>query len=169
MIIIALIFLVVTIIVLMYLLYLQLPKEIIAGVGTVGIIISINAYQRYLTVTFRSSEAFTNLSKVYLYHSGIQLLTFPIVFFFHYYGLLLYSIIVIASLTLLMHFHRPMRIGPKFMREFFKLLCKTGLPVFIMNYLRGVSGTFTRLILLRKGGYCQLVYLHLLMPLDHLS
>jgi O-antigen/teichoic acid export membrane protein len=124
----------------------------IAGVFSVGILLSINAYQRYLTVTFRSNQSFINLSKVYLYYCLIQVVLFPLVYFFNYYGLLLYTVLCMILLTLIMHAHRPILNKPLFNIILFKELIKTGLPIFIINYLRGILQSFNRIILLKYGG-----------------
>ena len=149
---ISLLFLLLTIMIGGVLYFYHTEPMLIAGIITVGLMVSVNAYQRYLTVTFRSSESFLVLSKVFLYKSIIQVVFFPIVYFLTYYGLLIYSLFIPVASVILMHLNRPIRQKPAFQLNILKLLIKTGVPVFIMNYLRGISTTFTRIILLAKGG-----------------
>jgi O-antigen/teichoic acid export membrane protein len=131
---------------------LSYDARVISGVVTVGLMVSINAYQRYLTVTFRSSQNFIALSKLYIYQTGAQIILCPLVFYYEYYGLLVYSLLVLLVFTALMHIHRPITERPKFDRASLVALAKTGMPVFVMNYFRGVSSTFSRLVLLLKSG-----------------
>jgi O-antigen/teichoic acid export membrane protein len=148
----AMVLFIATILAVIFLLLSNSEMKIVAGAGTAGLMCSLMAYERYLMVTFRSSESFLSLSKIYLFHSFFQLAVFPIVFYINYYGLLIYSLLVLSALVVLMHINRPIRERLVFSKESFKLLMRTGLPVFGMGYLRGVSTSFTRLILLSKAG-----------------
>lgn len=148
----SLLFLIITILIGGYLYLYNYNPMFVAGIVAVGLMVSVNAYHRYLTVTFRSSESFMALSKVFLYKSLIQLIFFPIVYFLSYYGLLIYSLLIPVASVILMYLNRPIRQKPAFQLTNLKLLVKTGVPVFIMNYLRGIATTFTRIILLAKGG-----------------
>jgi len=126
--------------------------KLIAGVAVVGLMSSFTAYQRYLTVTFRSSQSFIILSKIYVYKSVFQLVFFPIVYFWDYYGLLIYSFLITVVHVGLMHYNRPIVLPPIFNKVHFKTLSKVGLPVFGIGYLRGVGNSFSRLLLLKYGG-----------------
>jgi O-antigen/teichoic acid export membrane protein len=126
--------------------------QIVVGVFTVGLMASLNSYQRYLVVTYRSSQSFHSLSKLYLYYSLFQILLFPLVIVYNYYGLLCYSSMTLLFFIMLMHFTRPIKDKPLFVKKYFKELARTGIPVFITGYLRGISNSFTRIVLLLKGG-----------------
>ncbi|MFN7491382.1 MAG: lipopolysaccharide biosynthesis protein [Cyclobacteriaceae bacterium] len=152
MVLIALIFLIITCVVTGTLLFLNYEMKIIAGIFTVGCLVTLNCYQRYLVVTFRSTDSFQVLSKLYIYQALAQLLLLPIVVSFEYYGLLLYTLLVLFWFTLIMHLNRPFRESPIFIKPFFFHLVKVGLPVFISGYLRGVSNSFTRIVLLLMSG-----------------
>ena len=120
--------------------------------GAVGLLLAINAYQRYLTVTYRSNHSFLALGRLYFYQCILQVILLPMIWKFQYYGLLAYSLMVAGTLTGMMHLGRPLRVESIFNRELLKELAKVGLPVFTMNYLRGVATSFNRLILLTRGG-----------------
>lgn len=126
--------------------------KVIAGVSTVGLLVSINAYQRYLTVTYRSSQSFLSLSRLYLYQVVIQIALLPMVWYQRYYGLLAYSFLVPFGFTILMHFSRPIKERAVFNFGLLKDLSAIGLPVFLMGYLRGIANSFNRVVLLMKSG-----------------
>lgn len=129
--------------------------KVVTGALAVGLMASMTTYDRYLTVTFRSAQSFLELSKIQFIRSIAQLILFPIVYFYNYYGLLLYSFLVLFVFVVLKHFNRPILEGPKWDKESFFFLIKTGLPVFGMGYLRGISNSFTRIVLLMKGSVLQ--------------
>lgn len=141
-----------TIIASIVLISLDSDRMLTAGVATVGMLLAVNAYQRFLTVTYRSAQSFLSLSMLYWIQTVIQLLLFPLVWFYEYYGLLLYTFLVAFIFTVCMHVYRPIKQGPVLNKIYLKHLIKTGLPVFGMGYVRGISNSFNRIVLLLKGG-----------------
>ncbi len=129
--------------------------KIVAGALVIGIMAAINFYDRYLTVTYRSNEAFLSLSKVTFIKTISQILLLPLVYYVEYYGLIIYSLLVILIFVALKHFNRPIKVNSMFKMEHFKLLFKTGFPVFVMNYFRSLTTTFNRTIILGFGGVLQ--------------
>lgn len=125
---------------------------VVAGVATVGMLLTTNAYQRYLTVTYRSAQSFIMLSKLYGVQVLVQLAFLPLVWQYRYYGLLLYTFLVAFIFTIAMHITRPIKAGPSFNKDYLKHLIRIGWPVFFMGYIRGVSNSFNRIVLLLKGG-----------------
>lgn len=132
--------------------WMKVDQRLVAGVGTVGLLLSVNAYQRYLTVTYRSAESFVSLSKLYGVQLLAQLVLLPLVWYHQYYGLLTYTFLVAAVFTFAMHLTRPIRNGPDFNKSYLRDLVRTGLPVFMMGYFRGIASSFNRIVLLLKGG-----------------
>lgn len=149
---ISLLLIIITTIVSTLLYFLNYSLQLVLGLGTVGLVLSLMAYQRYLTVTFRSSESFMNLSIISLLNSFFIVLVFPIVYFFHYYGLLIYQISTVFVQTILLHLFRPIKISPKFNYGNLLELTKVGIPPFLINYLKGIVTTFPKIILLKFGG-----------------
>jgi O-antigen/teichoic acid export membrane protein len=127
-------------------------EKYVFSILAIGILLSMNSYQRYLTVTYRSNQSFLNLSRVYLYNCVIQIVLFPIVYFLSFWGLVIYTVLNMFFFTCIMHMYRPIKEKPSFQLILFKELSRTGLPVFFINYLRGVSQSFNRVILLSYGG-----------------
>ena len=144
-----------TILVCTVLYVLSFDIKVVAGSFVVGIMAAINFYDRYLTVTYRSNEAFLSLSKVTFFKTLCQILLIPLVYFVAYYGLILYSLLVMLIFVSLKHYYRPLKVQAIFRKEHFQLLFKTGFPVFIMNYLRSLTTTFNRTIILGFGGVLQ--------------
>ncbi len=135
-----------------YLLFNGYPEKISTGALAVGLIASVSAYQKHLIVTYRSSQSFLSLSKLYVYKAILQLILFPLIIYYNYYGLILYLFLIQALFTMMMHIERPMKVAISFSYVHFKALVKTGMPVFGMGFLRGISNSFNRLILLAVGG-----------------
>ncbi len=135
--------------------YLSYDLKIVAGSFVVGSLASINFYDRYLTVTYRSNEAFLSLSKVTFIKTLFQIILLPVVFYVDYYGLILYSLLIVIIFVLFKHYNRPLKVLSLFQKEHFMSLLKTGLPVFVMNYLRSITTTFNRIIILSFGGVLQ--------------
>jgi O-antigen/teichoic acid export membrane protein len=152
MILVAALLFVVTIIALIVLLLLQTDRMIVAGVVTVGMLLTVNAYQRFLTVTYRSSQSFLSLSRLYWIQMVVQIGLLPLVWLYEYYGLLLYSFLIAFIFTISMHIARPIKEGPLLNKNYLKHLIAIGLPVFGMGYIRGISNSFNRIVLLLKGG-----------------
>jgi O-antigen/teichoic acid export membrane protein len=134
---------------------LSFDVKVVAGSFVVGMMAAINFYDRYLTVTYRSNEAFLSLSKVTFIKTLCQILFIPLVYFVAYYGLILYALSVMVVFVSLKHFYRPLDVRAVFRKEHFQLLFKTGFPVFIMNYVRSLTTTFNRTIILGFGGVLQ--------------
>lgn len=109
-------------------------------------------YQNYLTVTFRSKGSFTSLALAEFVSAFLGLLLLPLVFFFRYQGMLLRIAFVSVIAVGLLHLVRPMRIKPMWDAASFKVLMKTGLPIFLLSYVELTCSTFDRLFLLRQGG-----------------
>lgn len=129
--------------------YLKIGKnsEFIYGLLGVGVISIVNIYSRYLTVTFRSSQSFRKLSLIQLISGATSFLSLPIVYYFGFYGLIIAQVMSISVTSFLMHVNRPIKSSP-LLNWSFKELIKTGFPVFLMGYLRGITGSFNRVILL---------------------
>jgi O-antigen/teichoic acid export membrane protein len=122
--------------------------KVILAIATVGTIISVNFYYRYLTVTYRSSQAFRSLARIQIIKSVLMVLVVPVVYFFQYTGLLIFQTLNFLIPAILMYRERPLLVGLHFRKYYFKHLVKIGLPAFGLNYVRGWLNTIPRLILL---------------------
>ena len=126
--------------------------HLVSAILAVTIGIPLAFYANFLLVTFRSNDAFDKLSIVKLTEGFLSLATLPMVYFFHYEGMIARTVLIGAILALLMHLSRPMRVTMRFDREALKQLLKTGMPIFGLDYLRNSAGTLDRLVLLKVSG-----------------
>lgn len=127
------------------------PKLIYA-VAAMSLMVTFQFYQYYLFLTFRSKNSFLKLARVQIWQASIMLLTLPLLFLFHYEGMLLRAVLVAGLALYLMHRVRPIVVRPAWSSASFWLLIKTGLPIFATDYVRTVCGTVDKLVLLRFAG-----------------
>ena len=80
------------------------------------------------------------------------LATIPLFYYLGYNGMLIRVIVVAGIVVALMHVLRPIRVRPLWDWNSFILLLKTGVPIFLLDYLASSAGTCDRLVLLRLGG-----------------
>jgi O-antigen/teichoic acid export membrane protein len=131
----------------------HLGLHLVWAIVSVTCLIVLSFYQQILICTFRSNDSFNKLTWIQLTEALLSLATVPIVYFFHYNGMLARTVIitgVVASLTYLL---RPMRVRMRIEWPAFKLLLKTGLPIFGLDYVKNSCSTLDRLVLLKMGGF----------------
>ncbi len=133
-----------------YRIYLGLNAKTTIAIVGVGLISVLNIYSRYLTVTFRSSQSFRKLAVVQLFTGFSFVITLPLIYYFGYFGLVFNQACSTLVSTIGMHFNRPIKDRPIFNFKL-KPLIKTGLPVFIMGYIRGITASFNRIIILMNS------------------
>jgi O-antigen/teichoic acid export membrane protein len=126
--------------------------RLLSAILAVTIGIPFAFYTNFLLVTFRSKDAFDKLSIIKLAEAFLSLATLPMVYFFHYEGMIARIVLVGAILVLLMHLYRPMRVAMQFDRGALKQLLKTGIPIFGLDYLKNSAGTLDRLVVLKVSG-----------------
>ena len=66
--------------------------------------------------------------------------------------MLLWTVLIAGILLSLMYLYRPMRVKMRMDWEALKLLFKTGLPIFGLDYMKNSCSTLDRVVLLRIGG-----------------
>ena len=115
--------------------------------------IILNHYNNYLTVTYRSKDSFNILSYIKLFESFLMLITILLVVRYGYNGMLLRSLLLILFITLLMHVYRPIRVKPEWSKPEFITLLKTGIPIFVIDYIKNISSTLAPLFVLKAGGF----------------
>lgn len=130
------------------------PKYVLA-VGAVTLLILFNFYQNYLLITFRSKSSFADLADVQMKQTFLIIATIPLLYFLGYEGLVLRFVLVGGVGLYLMHRVRPLKIDPVWNVDALKVLLKTGIPIFALDYFRTVAATSDRLALLHSGGVKQ--------------
>jgi O-antigen/teichoic acid export membrane protein len=127
-------------------------KTLIFSIIAVIPLVLFSLYNNYLIVTFRSKDSFRNLTFVKFCEATIIMITIPLIFYFRYEGMLVRIVIITGFVLLLLHWIRPMKVIAKWDTSSFKILMKTGTPIFILDYLRTSACTFDRIALLKYGG-----------------
>lgn len=123
---------------------------------TIMFILSINFYKDYILTLFRTNKAFSKLSVSYFIQGTLFIVLLPIIYIYKFEGYLAYNLsTALISLLLLLKIN-PIKVAAKFNFKKFILLFKTGMPLFIMAYLYGVSKTFIKFAILHYGGIIML-------------
>ena len=126
--------------------------HLVLAILAITIQIVLAFYQQIFVVTFRSKESFDKLSALQFVEAGLSLATVPLVYFYHYNGMLARAVIVSGVVAALTYSFRPMRVKMQLDWEAFKLLLKTGVPIFGLDYLRNSAATIYQVKLLQLGG-----------------
>lgn len=116
----------------------------------------ISSYSSYLSVTFRTTKHFIDLSRINIYLAIIRLLSVLLIVYFNFLGLLLRELLMSLLEMLLLHWKRPMNIHPKLYKSELIHLFKIGFPLFIVSYLTSLIDTIPRLYLIKYGTIEQL-------------
>ena len=127
-------------------------SELVWAIVVVTLLIVLTFYQHILTLTFRSNDSFKRLTTIQWVEAGLSMATVPMVYFFRYNGMLLRTLLISVVLLSLMFFWRPMRAKMRMDWEALKLLLKTGLPIFGLDYLKNSCSTLDKVVLLKLGG-----------------
>jgi O-antigen/teichoic acid export membrane protein len=128
------------------------------GIAGVGMIVAANFNQNYLVVTYRSSSDFRKLAEVYFIDSALIMVLLLLIYRFHYYGIIAYYVLNAIVITVLLYIKRPIRVKPALAKELLFSLIRTWLPVFFLSWLKQISKTFPRVILLSVGGILAVGY-----------
>ena len=81
-----------------------------------------------------------------------MILTLPLVYYFRYTGMLLRLVTVGGLVVFVMLRVRPIKVSSTWDWHSLRLLLKTGIPIFLLDYFRNCMGTADRLALLHFGG-----------------
>jgi O-antigen/teichoic acid export membrane protein len=118
----------------------------------VTLTIVITFYQQIFTCAFRSKDSFQKLTGIQLTEASMNLATIPLVYFFHYNGMLIRAVLIAATVVTLMYIFRPMRVKMRMDWAALKILLKTGIPIFGLDYAKNSCGTMDRVVLAKIGG-----------------
>lgn len=114
--------------------------------------IMIAFYQQIFACAFRSKDSFQKLSGIQLTEAGMNLVTIPLVYYFHYNGMLIRAVLIAATTVTLMYVFRPMRVKMRMDWAALKVLLKTGVPIFGLDYMKNSCATLDRVVLVKIGG-----------------
>lgn len=125
--------------------------KVIWAVVAITLLVTFKFYQNYLFVTFRSKNSFVDLARVQMWQAALMVVALPLLLW-GYNGMLFRSVIVAGLALYLMHRVRPMRVRPHWKNDSFLLLFKTGVPIFVTDYISTCAGTLDKVALLKFGG-----------------
>jgi O-antigen/teichoic acid export membrane protein len=126
--------------------------HLVYAILAVTVLVVASFYHNVFLVTFRSKDSFNKLTIVQLVEAGLSLATLPMVYFYHYEGMLGRTVLISIVLLWLMYVFLPMKVPMRLDRNALKLLLKTGLPIFGLDYLKNFANTLDRVVLLHVGG-----------------
>ena len=130
----------------------QRGTHLVCAILAVTILIILSFYQQIFTVTFRSKDSFKALTKIQFVEAGLSLATVPLVYYFRYNGMLARTVVVSGVVGLLLFLFRPIKVTMRMDWQSLKLLLKTGLPIFGLDYMKNSCSTLDRVVLLKIGG-----------------
>jgi O-antigen/teichoic acid export membrane protein len=133
-------------------LFLPLETNVCYGAFAVLICSAGLLYRMYLNVTYRAERAFQTLAWIQLGEAGLQFITLPLVYYYHYQGLAARYLVLTLLGVILGHVYRPLHVPNGFQFRHVATVLKVGLPVFISGYFLGIAVTFPRAILLTESG-----------------
>lgn len=126
--------------------------ELLWAIVAVTALISLTFYRNYLTVLFRSNNAFNQLSLGQLIEATGNLAAIPLVIAFGYRGMLARLVLTSAAVVLMLYRWRPIVVPRAFHASAFRVLLKTGVPFFGLDYLRNCATTVDCVVLLSVAG-----------------
>lgn len=137
--------------------FLSHSLDLTLGIGTICVIAASTSLTLHLISTFRTSKSFDKLTKIYVIESVITLFSAYLVYRYHYYGILMFNILVVVQHTFLLYLYSPYKdIKPDFSIEFLQKLLKRGLVIMSFYQLRVLAQSFPKWIILALGGVLQL-------------
>ncbi len=89
----------------------------------------------YLQVTYRTGHDFARLAMVGVVQNAVGLALVVLVAFFNFYGMCLRMLLTFGVAAVLLHYMRPLRVGPKWNTVHLKHLLGVGLPIFGVGLL----------------------------------
>jgi O-antigen/teichoic acid export membrane protein len=149
----AILFIVISFLLVIVLIVLQKPTSLILGVVTIGIMAACFSYQNHLSVTFRSANSFDDLARVNFIYSLLSIALLYFIYRYHYYGILIYNVLAGIALAFLTHYARPFKeIKPHYTKIGFSQLLKTGLLMMSFNQIRAAALSIPKIIILKLNG-----------------
>ena len=132
--------------------------KILFSIANLGLVIALQLTINFLTVTFRANKSFKVLTKINFIQSAVILFSLIAVYIYGYYGYVFRFVIISLSLFIMMYAKRPFKIKSRLDISNYKLLLKTGVPLFILVFGLNITDTFNRLVLLKISDYESIGY-----------
>lgn len=129
----------------------ELSTEYLICFGVGLIRVSLFQYTTYLSGTFRTSDNFNHLANIQYFNLALNIILIPFIYFYGFYGYLFMQLVMTIANSLLLHKYRPIKVKPKFDKDVFITLFKTGFPLFLVSYIIGFIDTLPRIFILYLG------------------
>lgn len=133
--------------------YFKSGVTISAGVLTITIVAICSSFQLHLIARFRSSKAFDRLTKIYMIEIPVIIFTVFLIYRYHYWGILMYNIIISAvDVFLLFKFTPFAKVKPYIRKPIILRMGKIGIALMVLVQLRTAAQTLPRWIIITKAG-----------------
>lgn len=153
---IAYVLLIIGICVFIYLLVTDVEDKYLYGFIAVLLISVITCFRLHFVATYRSAKAFDKLSNIYLIDSVINLSFLLVIYYYQYYGLIIYYVGKELIATFLMYLYAPYRgIKAYFDKAMFYVLLKRGIFMTLFNQIKSAIDSFPKILLVSIGGVVQ--------------
>jgi O-antigen/teichoic acid export membrane protein len=129
----------------------------ILSLVAVIIIATSESYRVHLIATYRTTNSFIKLTKIYIIEILFTILFLFIIYKYKYVGFLVYSVFTIMLNVFLLSYWSPYRnIKLSFEREHFQFLLKSGFLLMIFAQLKQAIPTFAKWVIIIYGDNIQL-------------
>lgn len=115
---------------------------------TAGMFIATMFVDNYLSSTYRSSQSFADLAKVYVVASIFEILLLPLIFYFGFKGYMIILLLHSIFSTILLIYFRPIKIANKFHKSIYLENIKIGFPMISLDFLRTIPDTYPKIMIL---------------------
>lgn len=122
------------------------------GLIAMGVMASAGFYRDYLAATYRTSQAFQSLAKIYWIHALLLIATVPLVAMWGFTGLCMRLVVLGVLVPWLMHRSRPVHVSPTWDWLSVRELLSAGAPLLGLSYLITLANGFDRVLLLGHVG-----------------
>ncbi|EHP51100.1 hypothetical protein CE91St19_21840 [Odoribacter laneus] len=127
--------------------------DILAGILTITLVAICSSFQLHFIARFRSAKAFDALSTIFKIEIPFILLCTIFVYLYHYWGILLYNIIINLFNVVLMLKYAPFKhIKPCIKKLTIMHMGKIGIALMVLVQLRTAAQTLPRWIIIFRGG-----------------
>jgi O-antigen/teichoic acid export membrane protein len=124
----------------------------ILSLVAVIIIATSESYRVHLIATYRTTNSFIKLTKIYIIEILFTLLFLFIIYKYKYIGFLVYSVFSILLNVFLLSYWSPYRnVKLSFQRVYFQFLLKTGFLLMIFAQLKQAIPTFAKWVIIIYG------------------
>ena len=135
-----------------YYFYHRLGLDIAMGVVAITIVAICSSFTLHFIARFRSARAFDMLTKVIAIEIPFNVFAMWFIYQFHYYGIIIYNIIIAIVPAVLMYYYMPYKnIKPTIQWNDIFSLGKIGIALMFQSQLQKAAQTLPRWVILAKS------------------